>query len=145
MGKEKRPNLNWAGNMDIDAWRERQIAKRLKEHLAESSRLFELEHADDTDDELRELVRRKAAAKGRMPHPLEIPGGVYLKRRLGDWNRLAIMLGYPPLSNQQSERAYRRLHDREAELFAEERRARKQEKRIRAQQKQDYRVFSEVR
>ena len=145
MRKEKKQNLNWARNMDIDAWRERQITKRLKEHLAESNRRFEQEHADDTDEELRELVRRKAAAKGRMLHPLELPGGVYLKSRLGDWNRLAVLIGYPPLSDRQGERAYRSLYDREAELFAQERRIRKKEKRMRAQQKQNHnRAFSEA-
>ena len=29
MGKEKRQNLNFARNMDIDAWRQRQISKRV--------------------------------------------------------------------------------------------------------------------
>ena len=32
---KKKENLNWAGNMDVDAWRERQIAKRLKARLEE--------------------------------------------------------------------------------------------------------------
>ena len=49
MGKEKRQNLNFARNMDIDAWRQRQISKRVMLRLAESDKAFKAEHADDTD------------------------------------------------------------------------------------------------
>lgn len=144
MSKRKGKNLNHARNMDIDAWRERQVISRLKARLAESNRQFALEHAGDTDEQLRELVRRKAAEKGRMLHPLELPSGDYLKSRLGDWNRLAVMIGYPPLRDRQGERAYRRLFDREAEMFAQERRARKKEKQMKAQQKREHsRAISE--
>ena len=54
------------------------------------------------------------------------------------------MIGYPPLRDRQGERAYRRLFEREAELFAQERRARKKEKRMKAQQKREHsRAISE--
>ena len=69
MGKKKR-NLNRAGNMDVDAWRRRQIAKRVKKRLEDETERYAQEYAQKNDNELATLVRRKAAALGRMPHPL---------------------------------------------------------------------------
>ncbi len=124
---KKKPNLNRAGTMDIDSWRSRQISKRLHARLSEQSRAFEEKHGGDTDEELREYVRRKAVSLRRMPHPLELSGGVYLAQRLGDWDALARSLCLPPVSKAYGERLYRRVRQREAEAFAEERRARKLE------------------
>ena len=129
MGKEKRPNLNWARNMDIDAWRDRQVSKRLKARIAKSNQDFAEAHKDDTDEQLREYVRQKAASLRRMPHPLELSGGIYLSKRLGDWRQLASQLGFLPVGSERGRRAYRFLREREAELFAQERRAAKAEKR----------------
>ena len=125
----KAPNMNWARNMDIDAWRERQISKRLKALLDERDRAFEEAHAEDTDAELREYVRRQAAALRRMPHPLELEGSGYLRERLGEWKTLALELGYRPASPVHGRRAYLRLRAKAEELFAEERRARKKAKK----------------
>ncbi|MBP5166484.1 MAG: hypothetical protein ILP09_04420 [Oscillospiraceae bacterium] len=130
MGKKK-PNLNRARNMDIDAWRERQVSKRLKERLAMQTRDFGERHGADTDEQLKELVRRKAAALRRMPHPLELTGGIYLRRRLGDWNRLAKELGVAPASSGSGKQAYQRLREKEALLFKQERKAIKDEKQNR--------------
>lgn len=124
----KKANLNHARNMDIDAWRERQVCKRLKARLASQTQDFTDRHGAKTDEQLRELVLHRARAMGRMPHPLEMPGGIYLKRRLGDWNQLAVSLGYRPLNASAGKRAYLNLKEREAELFAEERRALKRAK-----------------
>lgn len=129
MSREKLSNMNQAGNMDVDAWRSRQISKRLKARLAAQTRDFIERHGSDTDEQLREYVRRKAALLRRMPHPLELPGGVYLSSRLGDWNRLAREFGFMPPSRERGRRAYKRLREREAELFAEERRQKKEKKR----------------
>lgn len=137
MGKEKRQNLNFARNMDIDAWRQRQINKRVMLRLAESDQAFKAEHADDTDAELRELVRKKARHLGLMPHPLELPGGRYLASRLGDWRDLSMDLGFSPPRAERGLNAYRRLWQEESERFAEERRAIKAEKREKARQFQN--------
>ena len=139
---KKKQNRNWAGNMDVDAWRERQIAKRLKAHLEESERRFAAEHAADTDEAMRSFVRRKARALGRMPHPLELEGGLYLQRRLGDWGLLAIRLGFRPPAPELGTLVAQRLWEEEAEHFAAERRARKKEKRKRFREKQEKRVSS---
>ena len=133
MGKKK-PNLNQARNMDIDAWRSRQVSKRVKARLASQTQDFIERHGDDTDEQLKELVRRRAATLRRMPHPLELPGGIYLSKRLGDWNRLAQELGVVPTSRKCGRRAYERLREQEAVRFAEERRAIKEEKRRRARE-----------
>ena len=133
MGKKK-PNLNHARNMDIDAWRSRQVSKRVKARLALQTQDFIERHGADTDEQLKELVRRRAATLRRMPHPLELPGGAYLSKRLGDWNRLAQELGVAPTSHRCGKRAYERLREQEASRFAEERRAIKEEKRRRARE-----------
>ena len=135
MSKGKRPNLNHARTMDIDAWRSRQITKRLKARLTAQTQEFMDRHGGDTDDQLREYVRRRAEVLRRMPHPLEIRGGIYLSKRLGDWARVAKELGFNPVSHEQGRRAYKLLREREAELFAQERKALKNEKRQRARQR----------
>lgn len=124
--------MNYAGNMDVDAWRSRQISKRLKARISAQTQEFIQQHGDDTDEQLRAYVRRKATILRRMPHPLELPGGAYLNSRLGDWNKLALEFGVRPVSIALGRRVYRRLREQEAELFTQERRARKEEKRQRA-------------
>ena len=129
MEKSKKPNLNHARTMDIDAWRERQVTKRLKTRLTAQTQEFMDRHGGDTDEQLREYVRRRAEALRRMPHPLEIRGGIYLSKRLGDWARLAKALGLAPVSQARGRKAYKLLREREAELFAQERKAEKEAKR----------------
>ena len=126
------PNMNFAGNMNVDAWRSRQISKRLKARLSAQTQEFIRQHGSDTDEQLRAYVRRKAMILRRMPHPLELPGGAYLSSRLGDWNKLASELGVRPVSIALGRRVYKRLREQEAELFIQERRARKEENRQRA-------------
>ncbi len=128
--RKKRVNLNPSHNMDVDAWRERQIAKRLKMHQEQQEQEFLREHGGDTDAELREYVRRNAAEFGRMPHPLEIPGGEYLKMRLGDWHLLALDLGYLPVSNKRGQIILHQMKQQEEEAFLMERRALRAEKKM---------------
>ena len=123
--------------MDIDAWRERQISKRVKERLSAQTQEFIQEHGSETDEQLREYVRRNVLRLRRMPHPMELPGGSYLTSRLGDWNRLARELGVPPVSRDRGNKVFKRLREQEAAIFAEERRARKEEKRRQALLKQN--------
>ncbi len=121
--------------MDIDAWREREIGKRVKLRIAEDNREFALMHNADTDETLRGYVLRKAEKLGRMPHPLELPGGIFLNRRLGDWRKLAESLGLAPAASVHGERAFRRLEEQEAARFAEERRSIKKEKKRKYRQR----------
>ncbi len=131
--KKHRPNLNQARNMDVDAWRVRQVAARLKIYLAERELAFRREHLSESDGELREYVRRRAKALGRMPHPLELEGGRFLEERLGNWNSLALSLGYRPVRPDRGRQAYLSLREKAEELFREERQARKREKKLRWQ------------
>ena len=131
MEKTKKPNLNYAGNMDIDAWRERQIRKRVAEHLALREQCFIREHGGESDDELRAYVLHAARRLRRMPHPMELAGGEYLRERLGDWQALARNLGYRPAGGQQGKIAYQRLKQQEEEAFLAERRAKKEAKQQR--------------
>ena len=128
MGKKKQ-NLNRARNMDIDVWRDRQVRKRLQARLDGENRVFQREHAEDSDEVLIEYVRKKAAVLRRMPHPLEIPGGLYLHKRLGDWDVLARSLGLAPVVAGRGSKLYHRLLEAEEEQFSRERRARKAAKR----------------
>lgn len=134
MPKENRPNMNYAGNMDVDAWRSRQISKRLKAKISAQTQEFIRQHGSDTDEQLREYVHRKATLLHRMPHPLELPGGDYLVSRLGDWDQLAREFGVMPVSRARGRMIYKRLRNQEAESFLQERRTRKEEKRQRAWQ-----------
>ena len=132
----KKQNMNRAGNMDIDAWREREISKRVKLRIDEDNQEFARKHGEDTDEALRGYVRRKAEELGRMPHPLELHGGIYLSRRLGDWRKLAESLGLAPAASVRGKRVYLRLKSKEAERFAEERRAIKKEKKRKYRQRE---------
>lgn len=134
--KKRRPNLNQARNMDVDAWRERQIHMRLTAYLEQRERDFLRDHAGDTDVELIACVLQKARELGHMPHPLELAGGQYLQERLGDWRMLARRLGYLPVGKARSETVRQRLKEQIAEQFAAERRARKAEKQQKAEQRQ---------
>ena len=130
MSTHKRKSINWnqARNMDVDAWRERQIHMRLMAYLEQRERDFRRDHAGDTDAELIACVQEKGRELGRMPHPLELPGGTYLQQRLGDWRMLARRLGYLPVGKARGEAARQRLKEQVAEQFARERRALKAER-----------------
>lgn len=121
----KKPNMNRAGNMDIDAWRSRQINKRTHQLIQEENRAFIRAHSADSDAELMEYIRRRAAELRRMPHPLELSGGLYIRRRLGDWDALAASLGLEPVGQNCGKRAFLRLRKKGEELYTAERRARK--------------------
>jgi len=122
MGKKK-PNMNRARNMDIDAWRERQISKRTHRMIQEENRAFMKAHASDSNEELRERIRRRAVELRRMPHPLELSGGLYIRKRLGDWDALAENLGLEPVGESRGRKAYLRLRKKGEELFTAERKA----------------------
>lgn len=130
--KPKRINWNQARNMDVDAWRDRQISKRLDAYLERQEQDFIKEHGGDTDAELIAYVRRKAGELHRMPHPLELPGGEYLKNRLGNWDLLARSLGYSPASGQKGQLAHQRLKQKVEADFQQERRAIKEAKQRRS-------------
>lgn len=129
MGKKKQ-NLNYARNMDIDNWHDRQIRKRLAEMLEQQDRDFIQKHGGDSNKQLEERVLNMARQLGRMPHPLELPGGRYIQDRLGDWGMLAQRLGYSPVSQKRSTAAYQRIKEQAAEDFFRERRAQRAEKKL---------------
>lgn len=130
MSAKKKQNLNYARNMDIDHWRDRQVCKRLAAQQEREERDFILAHGRDSDEELTEYVLKKARRLGRMPDPLELPGGRYLMRRLGDWSALALRLGYTPVSQKKGIAVYRRIKEQTEEDFLRERRALKAAKKL---------------
>lgn len=130
MEKSKRRNLNCARNVDVDAWRERQISKRLRARLEQRELDFIREHGGDTDAELLAYVSRRARELKRMPHPLELAGGEYLQKRLGDWQSLATTLGYLPASRKKGTAFLQRMKKKEEEAFLEERRIQRAKKKL---------------
>lgn len=130
MSKKKKPNLNPAGNMDIDAWHERKISERTKRFFAERDERFAEAHAGDSNQRLFLYLAAKARELRRMPHPVEIEGGAYIHSRLGDWDVLADRLGYPPVRRHAADcRIYRQEYKRQEELFYAERRRLREEKK----------------
>lgn len=129
MEKSKRRNLNCARNVDVDAWRERQVSKRLRARLEQRELDFVREHGEDTDAELLAYVSSKARELKRMPHPLELAGGEYLQKRLGDWQSLAAALGYLPASRKTGAAFLQRMKKKE-EAFLEERRTQRAKKKL---------------
>ena len=130
MSKKKKPNLNSAGNMDIDAWHERKISERTKRFFAERDAKFAEAHAGDSNHRLFLYRAAKARELRRMPHPIEIAGGGYIHSRLGDWDALADRLGYPPVRRHAPDcRIYRQEYKRQEELFYAERRRLRAEKK----------------
>ena len=123
---EKKTRRNYSGNMDVNAWRERQIAKHIRRRLEERDELFRQNHGEATDRELLEYVIREARTLHRMPHPMELDGGQYLQERLGDWAALARSLGYAPPGKWRTKKASEQLRAQAEEDFIRERRAIKQ-------------------
>ena len=121
--RKKKKNLNYARNMDVDVWRENKVRKRVQMRLDESNRAFVREHGRDSDEQLIAFIRKQALSLGRMPHPLELPGGIFLHSRFRDWDKLARALGVKPVPPGQGKKLYHRLMEEEGELFARERRA----------------------
>ena len=130
MEKTKKQNLNCARNMDVDAWRERQVSKRLRARLEQRELDFVQEHREDTDAELLAYVSRRARELKRMPHPLELAGGEYLQKRLGDWQSLATALGYLPASRKKGAIFIQQMKKKEEEAFFEERRNQRAKKKL---------------
>lgn len=129
MSKKKKPNLNPAGNMDIDAWHERKISERTKRFFAERDAKFAEVHAGDSNHKLFMYLAAKAREMRRMPHPVEVDGSGYIRSRLGDWDALADRLGYPLVRRRAADcRIYRQEYKRQEELFYAERRRLRAEK-----------------
>ena len=140
MSKKKRTNWNPAHNVDLDSWRQNQIHKWTHQIIEEQNSAFRLAHEQDTDEELREYVRRQAAELGFMPHPLEFQGGLYIQERLGNWDKLALSLGHNPVGQSRARKVYSRLRKLGEERFIQERRARKMLKAMTKDQQKQIRL-----
>ena len=140
MSKKKRINWNSAHNVDLDAWRANQIHKWTHQIIVEQNSAFREAHDKDTDEELREYVRRRAAKLGFMPHPLEIQGGLYIRERLGDWDELALSLGIKPVGRNRARQVYSRLRKQGEERFIQERKAKKMFKAMTKDQQKQIRL-----
>ena len=53
--------------------------------LEEAENRFAVEHAQDTEQQLADYLRKYADELGHTPWPREIPGGVTIQTRFGSW------------------------------------------------------------
>lgn len=137
---KRRINWNPAHNVDVDAWRERQIHKSTLRIIEERNAVFRKDHEQDSDEELREYVRSRALRLGYTPHPLELPGGLYIQERLGDWGALTTSLGLRPVGQDRWRKVYSRLRKQGEERFAQERKVKKMFKALTKDQQEQVRV-----
>ena len=54
--------------------------------LEEAENRFAVEHAQDTEQQLADYLRKYADELGHTPWPREIPGGVTIQTRFGSWD-----------------------------------------------------------
>lgn len=137
---KKKTNWNPAHNVDLDSWRQNQIHKWTHQIIVEQNSAFRIAHEKDTDEELRDFVRKQAAQLGFMPHPLEIQGGLYIRERLGDWDELALGLGIKPVGRNRARQVYSRLRKQGEERFIQERKAKKMFKAMTKDQQKQVRL-----
>ncbi len=144
--RSKKKNMDRSGHVDIDAWRANQVRKRTLKYFQELSDRFAEEHGKDTDEQLIEYVRQYALSLRRMPKPLEVPGGLYIERRLNRWLEFADefgVVGYDPDYKDISCAVYRNEYKRQEELFREERKRLKVERTAKSQMKRQMNARNE--
>lgn len=63
--------------------------------LEEAENRFAVEHAQDTEQQLADYLRKYADELGHTPWPREIPGGVTIQTRFGSWEAAVAEAGLP--------------------------------------------------
>ena len=131
--EKKKANPGRGGNFDVDKWRARQVRRRTMQFFYDQSDEFEREHENDTDEQLIDYVKAIALGMGRMPKPIEVPGGYYIEQRLGRWLTLAKEFGVPGYEpgsryKETTTEVWRLEYERQEALFRQERRKLRAEK-----------------
>ncbi len=65
---------------------------------------FGRQHRDDTDRQLLQYIRDRAAKLGHIPKKSEVPGYTYLKGRLGPWPRILEKAGLKKPRKKKTEK-----------------------------------------
>lgn len=101
--------------------------------LEEAENRFAVEHAQDTEQQLADYLRKYADELGHTPWPREIPGGVTIQTRFGSWEAAVAEAGlpFPEHPNQPGIRRVREETQRQRAIY----RQKKAEKRERAKER----------
>ena len=76
------------------------------EALLERDKPWAAEHANDSDEQLLDYLRRCAAELGHTPMRREVPGGTYISERFGNWAVALTVAGlYLPKNKRPKETA----------------------------------------
>lgn len=111
MSKEKK---DYVGDR-IREWFENQVRERTFAALKVKEKQFEIDHADDTDDQLIAYIRQCAEEIGHSPCKEEVIGGKFLTSRFGGWMKLIIAAGLStPKDSRKPER--RKIYKEEYKL-----------------------------
>ena len=113
-------------------WYRRLMDKRTRAALREQSEAFELDHADDSDEELLQFVLARSKILGHAPQMCEVTGARMIVQRFGSWAKVIHAIGYQYCSGtrilERSQR-YRFEYARQQSAYRAERRE-KNEQRI---------------
>lgn len=102
--------------------------------LEEAENRFAVEHAQDTERQLADYLRKYADELGHTPWPREIPGGVTIQTRFGSWEAAVAEAGLPFPEHPNQPGKFRRVREetqRQRAIY----RQKKAEKRERAKER----------
>ena len=102
--------------------------------LEEAENRFAVEHAQDTEQQLADYLRKYADELGHTPWPREIPGGVTIQTRFGSWEAAVAEAGLPFPEHPNQPGKFRRVREetqRQRAIY----RQKKAEKRERAKER----------
>ena len=102
--------------------------------LEEAENRFAVEHAQDTEQQLADYLRKYADEMGHTPWPREIPGGVTIQTRFGSWEAAVAEAGLPFPEHPNRPGKFRRVREetqRQRAIY----RQKKAEKRERAKER----------
>ena len=102
--------------------------------LEEAENRFAVEHAQDTEQQLADYLRKYADELGHTPWPREIPGGMTIQTRFGSWEAAVAEAGLPFPEHPNQPGKFRRVREetqRQRAIY----RQKKAEKRKRAKER----------
>lgn len=123
-----------------DTWFNRKVGTRTDDSMARSNANFARMHKQDTDGQLLEYVRQRAAQLGYTPNAKEVVGSGYIISRFGNWPKTVAAAGLPPVDNTLDVRrrnVYKQEFKQQAKHFKAEREAAKEIRAAKAAKAQE--------
>ena len=140
LSKDKKPEYS-----DARAWINKQLDARTNAALAEQEKAFAELHAQDSNAQLLDYLRRCAKELGKSPYMDEVIGGKYIAGRFGGWVQAVIAAGLPVPTKKAApngRKIYRDELKRQAALYRKEQTQRREDRK-RSDQEKAERVRSE--